>query len=233
MIAFLEIFTEYLNNKANMIQEIAQTVRQYYIHRFTEEYNEQKHKMSGKKTLGSSGSKYIWSLITDCELSGYEKNVKYKDMIQGKPNKKPKLYRHDMVLMRDTKPVKPFMCWPVLLSDDEEYVEEVVPYFPKYYEKINTTIVEINPFPWFVCNILFYPNAENVKGIIDLWFQNWFYPKKKPNPFLNVVHRIDGPYSEKEGGEMYQFDFGTAPVESFCDLINNICRSGVDRIVIK
>jgi len=219
--------------KVNMIQEIAQTVRQHYLHRFLEEYNEQKHKMSGDKNRGNADTKYNWNLITDCELSGYGKNVKYKDMVQGKLNKKPKLYRHDMVLMRDTKPVKPFMCWPVLLSDDEEYSEEDIPFFPQYSKTINTTIVEINPFPWFVCNILFYPNAENVKGIMDLWFQNWFYPKKKPNPFLNVVHRIDGPHSENEGGELYQFDFGTAPAESFCDLINNICGSGVDRIVIK
>jgi len=215
------------------ICEIAKTVRQHYLQRFLIDYNENKQRLSQIKSNGNSGTPDNWSLVTDCEMGLYRKTLKYKDLTQGQPNQKPKLYRHDMVLIKDTKAVKPFMCWPVLIPDDEEFVTEDIPYFLPCFTTIKNTLIEINPFPWFVCNISFCPNAENVKGIIDLWFRNWFYPKRKADPFLNVVHRIDGPNRENDGGESYQFDFGTAPDEAFCDLINQCSRDGVTKIVIK
>jgi hypothetical protein len=85
-----------------------------------------------------------------------------------------------------------------------------------------------------MCTVEFYPNADPVKGLIDLWFQKWCYPRKKcPGPFFNVIHSINGPYMEKDGGELYFIDFGTAPAAAFCDFITYVCRNGIDRIAIR
>jgi len=216
----------------NTVQTIAETVRQHYLHRLLEEHKAVKRKIAGVKAHNRNNVSHQWSLVTDCDLIDNGNTVKFKDIVPVHKAQKTKMYRHDMVLFRDNKPVKPYMCWPVLSSDDGEFVEEDFPVFSPYSATINATEIEINPFPWFVCNFVFYPNAETVKGIIDLWFRNWFYPTGKPDPFCNVVHRIDGPYRQKGGGELYQFDFGTAPGEAFWDLISQVCRTGVKRIII-
>jgi hypothetical protein len=216
-----------------MIQSIAKTVRLHYLDQLNEELRTVKHKLTRLTTKNGHGIPCHWNLRTDCDLNGIAKTVRYKDIQQGHSNQKNKMYRHDIVLFKNAKPMKPYMCWPVRLSDYEPFLEEDIPWFPVYNETIYDTRIEINPFPWYACTVLFYPDAQNIQGILDLWFRNWFYPKRRSKPFLNVVHRIDGPYQEKEGGETYHVDFGTAPEEAFCDLIANICRNGVSRVVVR
>ena len=138
-----------------------------------------------------------------------------------------------MALLKGSSLMDDFMCWPVVYSSDQEYVKEDFPVFPVHRDIINDTEIEINPFPWFICNIEFYPNADPVKGLIDMWFQKWYYPRKKnTGPFLNVIHIINGPYDKKNGCELYSIDFGTAPAEAFCEFIDLVCRNGISKIVI-
>jgi hypothetical protein len=65
-----------------------------------------------------------------------------------------------------------------------------------------------------------------------MWFCKWFFRNTNPDPFKNVIHRMDGPHIEENGGESYFIDFGTAPPEAFLDFVYQVCRDGVDRIII-
>jgi hypothetical protein len=207
---------------------IANKIRNHYLLRFTEEYYENKQKvdMNNQKI---SFLEERWSIITDCEL-----DEPFSDINAINEDHTAKLFRQDIAVLKGPVVVEDFMCWPIVFSTDEEYIKEDFPAFPVHRDIINDTEIEINPFPWFLCDIEFYPNAHSVSGLIDMWFQKWYYPRKKsPGPFLNVIHIINGPYMEKEECELYSIDFGTAPPQAFCEFIAMVCRNGVDRIVIR
>lgn len=213
------------------ITYIAHKIQNHYLIRFSEEYDENKQKIN-MNNREISDLEETWSIITDCVLNESFNDLNAINENQNTIDQTAKLFRQDIAILRGALVVEDFMCWPIVYCTDEEYIKEDFPTFPVYHDIINETEIEINPFPWFLCNIEFYPNADPVKGLIDLWFQKWYYPKGKTNPFLNVIHLINGPYSEKEGCELYCIDFGTAPAKAFCDLINLVCRNGVERIVI-
>jgi hypothetical protein len=214
------------------ITYIAHKIRNHYLLQFSEEYYENKQKVD-LINQGRSGLEEKWSIITDCESNESDSDINAINSIQNPINQTTKLYRKDMIILKGTLIMDDFMCWPIVYRKDEEFIKEDFPTFPVHRDIINNTEIEINPFPWFLCDIEFYPNADPVKGLIDLWFQKWYYPKGKSNPFLNVIHIINGPYMEKEGCEFYSIDFGTAPAKAFCDLITLVCRNGVDRIVLR
>ena len=215
------------------IHNIAGEIQQQYMLRFTKEFLENKQMLT-KRNGREAHSKQLWRIITDYELDIYDKkeNTILKFQISNDPIKR--LYRQDFAIVRGTKLMDDFMCWPLIDSIHEEYIKEDIFFFPVNRDLIHDTEIEINPFPWFICLMEFYPNADAVKGLLDLWFLKWYYPRgKRPDPFLNVIHMLDGPYKEKDSCELYQIDFGTAPPEAFTDLINIVCRNGVDKIVVK
>lgn len=214
------------------INYIAVKTQQHYLKRFTEEYYVNKQTLDAKNLL-ESDQKKLWHIITDCELDGYDKKENTNLRLQRSDEQGAKLFRQDLAIIRGTQLIDDFMCWPLIDTTDDEYIMEDIFSFPVYRDLVNETEIEINPFAWFNCEIEFYPNADSVKGLIDLWFQKWYYPKNKANPFFNVIHIINGPYKEKVGCELYQIDFGTAPAEAFMELIILVSRKGIDRILIK
>jgi hypothetical protein len=214
------------------INYIAVKTQQHYLKRFTEEYYVNKQTLDAKNLL-ESDSKHMWRIITDCELDGFDKKEKTMLKFQGMDQPAEKLYRRDLAIIRGTKLMDDFMIWPLIETADDEYVMEDIFSFAVYKGLINKTEIVINPFAWFTCEIEFYPNADSVKGLIDLWFQKWYYPKRVPDPFLNVIHIINGPYKENVGCELYHIDFGTAPAEAFIELIMFVSRNDVAVIIIK
>jgi hypothetical protein len=217
----------------NSLAYIAHKSRNHYLLRFTEEYFENKQKVD-MENRQLSGLEEKWSIITDCELDESLGDINAINDIQDIVGQTAKLFRQDMAILKGSMVMEDSMCWPIVYSTDEEYIKEDFPLFPVYTDIINDTKIEINPFPWFLCEIALYPNADSVSGLIDMWFQKWYYPRKKsPGPFLNVIHIINGPYKEKPGCELYSIDLGTAPAEAFCELINLLSRNGVGRIVIE
>jgi hypothetical protein len=214
------------------IHYIASKTQQHYLRRFTEEYYENK-KTLDERNLQESDSKRLWRIITDCELDGFDKKENTNQRFQRSDDPVEKLYRQDLALVKGTQLMDDFMSWPLIDSGDDVYIMEDIFSFPVHRELINETEIEINPFAWFNCEIEIYPNADSVKGLIDLWFLKWYYPKHNPDPFLNVIHIINGPYNEKAGCELYQIDFGTAPAEALIELIMLISRNDVAGIVIK
>lgn len=215
----------------NLIQNIAIKIREHYLQRFIEEYSKQNEMIAIEEKEGRSNCSNR-RLLTDCELEFFPKEVKLASIKQVKPANENKLYRRDIVVFRDMKPSEILLCWPVRINEEDDFAEEDIPRFHPFFGEINQIEIEIRPFPWFQCNLVFYPNADNIKGIMDCWFYKWYYTIRKPDPFLNVIHRIDGPYIIPEGGELYSIDFGSALPEAFCDLIYQVCRNGVKKLLI-
>jgi hypothetical protein len=211
----------------NSLLHTATEIREHYLIRFHKEYIEQ------QEILATYQDGHKRDLLTDFEQYPVPKNVNPAAKTYGEFIKENKCYRHDIAITKNGLLTETVMCWPVIIYPEEESAEEDIPWFRPFHRKIIQTDIEIQPFPWFHCTCVFYPNAESVKGIIDLWFQRWFYSTSKPAPFLNVLHRMDGPYTELDGGESYNIDFGTAPPKAFCDLLNQVCKSQLKYILIR
>lgn len=206
---------------------IASKLRNYYLQQLSEELKEYRS-IACLRNIAITEESEKWSVATDWQ-SAFDK--KYTGP-SGQPSAATQLYRQDIVLLKGGQSVEDIMCWPVVSGIDEEHVTEDFPVLPACMETINNTVIMINSFPWFCCDIRFYPSAEPVKGLIDYWFQKWYNPVDDAySLFLNVVHIITGPYRE-DGCEVYTVDFGTAPAEAFCELIKLCSIEGIERIVV-
>lgn len=196
------------------LRKIATDVRNYYFQQLLQEYYQQQKHIMNQFILFSSETKL--ALVTDCELK----------------EDTNKLYRNDMVVFRNSEPVNKIMCWSTKETANDDTVEDDILYFLPYFGKINKTEIEVHPFAWFNCFIIFYPNAVAIRGILDMRFQYWYNRKSHCKPFQNVMHYLDGPFRELDGGQSFVIDFGSAPAESFCDIIKQVCRSGIKKILI-
>jgi len=174
-----------------------------------------------------------WKIITDCEQG----NAGTKDVLNHLLNNDivfNKSYRQDITIVRSETKQENILCWPIVYDIVSDRLLDDFPRYPQCSFTINTTTIELNSFCWFSCDIEFYPNADPVKGLIDMWISKWFYPRKiTSNSFLDVLHKFDGPFIEQEGCEMYWIDFGTAPSVAFFDFLKLICHVEVKKIVIK
>jgi hypothetical protein len=212
------------------IQEIAYMVRQHYYEGFIDEYSLHKRNILNKFDGDISDNQF--SIVSDYNAkNNLRKNAILQEIIKS-PGHRNKLYREDFVVLKNQSPIEDFVFYPVLTNDEDDFVEEDIPAFTTFKGKINKTDIEIQPFPWFQCRIEFFPAAEAIKGILDCWFFRWFFRYTKPDPFLNVIHRLDGPQIEEYGGESYFIDFGTAPPEAFLDLVYETSRGTVAKIII-
>ncbi len=191
------------------------------------EYHLQQHRASQRNITRENEDQ--WLVLTD--FTQLNSSAIPVGILNNTPSRK--LFRNDISIVKGTKVIEHVMCWPMVPSIDEEYKMEDFPDFNQYKTRFGHTRVEVSPIPWFNCEIFFYPSAEAVMGLIDLWFMKWYQPYKKAGTFLNVVHGITGPYKEETGGVVFYIDFGTAPARAFTDLLMQVCRMGVEKIVIK
>jgi len=169
----------------NTIQKIAYKVRQHYFEGFIDEYYKQKKEIIElSKRDKSIQSQY--RIETDWKSNpDYKKDVKLKDIINRPSDQISKFYRDDIGVFQNHVPVNTILYYPVLTYEDDEFVEEDIPLFEPFSGKIQNTEFEINPFPWFHSEITFFPNANAIYGILDMWFYKWFfrnttYPSYQP-----------------------------------------------------
>ncbi len=213
--------------------ECVRRTRQHYYKYLIRDLKE-RQKITDFHNKGIKNTNEQWKIITDFERGN---NNGTNDVINHLINNDigfGKSYRQDIIIVKSETKKENILCWPVVHDVVDDVMLDDFPKYPPCTFSINTTSIEINPFCWFACDIAFYPNADSVKGLIDLWFTKWFYPRRKiSSPFLNVMHKIDGPFSEQEGCELYWIDFGTAPSIAFCELLKLVCREEVKRLVIK
>lgn len=213
--------------------ECVQRTRQHYFDFLIQELKECQRTVA----VHNKGVNYTnehWEIITDFEQGNNNGTNDVINLLITHDRGFYKSYRQDIIIVKSETKKENILCWPVVHDVVDGLMLDDFPKYPPCTFSINTTSVEINPFCWFACDIEFYPNADSVKGLIDLWFTMWFYPRKKiSSPLLNVIHKIDGPFSEQEGCELYWIDFGTAPSAAFWDLLTLICREEIKRVVIK
>ncbi len=216
----------------NTLEAIAYEIRNHYFVQLEEEYQKQTNLIIHLNNECKSDQNQ-YRLKTDFETDADSlKGIKFADIKNISSDQSNKLYRDDIVVMKGPKQVNSIMCWPTIICDEDEFDEEDIPSFVPFNGRIKQTEIELHPFPWFCCKITFFPHANAIQGILEIWFNNWFYRQIRPDPFLNVIHYMDGPHVEKEGGESYFIDFGTAPPEAFLELIEQVCRKGVNKILI-
>lgn len=124
-----------------------------------------------------------FKIETDCSLNpDFKKDIKLKD-IENRPSELiGRFYRDDIAIFQNHVPVNTILFYPVLTYEIDEFVEEDIPVFETYTGKVTNTKVLINPFPWFHSQIIFYPNAHAIYGILDMWLQVVFQ-KYYPRPF--------------------------------------------------
>jgi len=213
--------------------ECVSRTRQHYYDYLTRELKEYQ-KNTDFHNKGIKNINEHWKIITDCEQGNSTDTKCVLNHLINNDRGFDKSYRQDMIVVKSETYKEKILCWPVVHDIVADVVLDDFPKYPQCSFTMNTTSIEINPFCWFACDMAFYPNADSVKGLMDMWFSKWFYPRKKiPSPFLNVLHKIDGPFSEQEGCELYWFDFGSAPSTAFLELLKIICREEVKRLVIK
>jgi len=213
---------------SRVIECVRITRQHYYDHLICELKKYQKN--ADLNNSGTKNSNEYWKIITDFE----QENTGTKDALNHLINNEivfDKSYRQDISIVKSKTRQENILCWPLVHDIVSDALVDDFPKYPQCSFSISTTIIEHNPFCWFACEILFYPNADPVKGLIDMWFSKWYYPRKKTSsPFLNVLHKIDGPFIEQEGCELYWIDFGTAPSEAFFDLLKLICNVEVKNL---
>lgn len=201
------------------------------MYQFTSEYKVLKNKVESHYQ-NKLAKEDFWSICSDYEQhQSFRGNIHRE--IANDNCRTPEVYRHDMAILHQDTIVETNMCWPILEPVLSGKVIDDVVSFPVYRTKIKNTEIEINPFPWQFCMVEFHPNADPIKGLLNEWFQRWYLPKNKPNPYLNVIHMLNGPFTGECGGEIYNIDFGTAPAIAFSDLLKHICRDGITRIEFK
>lgn len=223
------------------IKIIAKKAQQHYMERFSKEYEMYLSEIVEYKNHELFGNtELIYSIETDveykCETADrLSKKLSCTDAnTYGREIKHNKRYRQDIVVNIGSQLYEDFMVWPILPTPEEEFDKDDIAEFPIYRNIHNKVEIEIHPFPWQHCNIRFIPDADPALGAINLWFQKWYYPRLNPNPFKQVVHIINGPFTSDEvKGVSYIFDLGTAPPEAFCELIDLITQREIQLIVIE
>ncbi len=84
--------------------------------------------------------------------------------------------------------------------------------------------IELNPFYWNGCEFILSPKPSNIDWLID-WINKWI-DREDTNPedangLSRVIHSVTRP-EETEEHIQFSTDFGSADIEPFLDLINEL-----------
>jgi hypothetical protein len=158
------------------ILAIIQQTRQHHIHLFRNELYEYQLKVDSHNLNANEGEEY-WYIFTDFENQINGINKAFSNCLVKNNTLEYKVYRQDIVIQNGKKVVEEIMFWPVIYDVVSDIYVEDVPYFPMQRIMLNDTKIEIYAFPWFDCTIEIYPNASPILGLLELWFQKWYYPR--------------------------------------------------------
>jgi hypothetical protein len=107
----------------------------------------------------------------------------------------------------------------------------------KYNQQVfdfNGIEVEINPFVWNGCELTFSNEPKNWNSYYS-WAKKWLdigdNKKLSPDGFQNVIHSVTFP-KEENGKWTTSIDFGTAPINSFKELMLTLSGQGIKKIEV-
>ena len=101
--------------------------------------------------------------------------------------------------------------------------------FEPIHLELNDLKIAIAPFYWNGCEFIFSPKPGSddwLTGWIDKWINEADDWELGENGLLGAIHNVTKPI-ETENGFMFSVDFGSAGIEAFNDLINEIYQQGV------
>ena len=94
--------------------------------------------------------------------------------------------------------------------------------------------IELNPFYWHGCDFVLDKMTNEIEWLKD-WTKKWIDDEDKmpinSSGFSNVIHNVTRP-TKNENGIKFSVDFGTADVDCFLDLIQQIEKQGIDNLKI-
>ncbi|MBU2652269.1 MAG: hypothetical protein KKA81_15170 [Bacteroidetes bacterium] len=210
----------------------AALVRNDYIKHLLKAYDSLKMEMLLDNIASDDDSKTLFVLCDEEDMFPYNRSPGPMINKSVLPEQK-KYYRHDLLTYNRKRGVETHLCWPILEDKNKGMLVEDIPGFSPFNFQLGSTEIVVNPFPWFHCEMVFYPNAESVKGIIDVWFNKWFNRISESKPLLGVIHSILGPFNDSDDGESYIIDFGTASVGAFIQILKCCSKNSVHKIVLK
>lgn len=134
------------------------------------------------------------------------------------------------------EPIKQFKFWrvdyfktvkgennPIEVNSDR-YIS-----FDPIHLEINNLNVAIAPFYWNGCDFIFSPEPDNYDWLlawIDKWIKETDDWELDEDGLLGAIHNVTRPI-ETDEGMMFSVDFGSAGIEAFNDIINEIYQQGV------
>jgi len=122
--------------------------------------------------------------------------------------------------------------------DGEFKIEELSPDTYSNHPPINFTYgemrVELNPFFWHGCEFIIDKEYKDIDWLKS-WTKTWLDEEETipvdRDGFTGTIHSVTYPTSENQKTK-FTVDLGTAPVDSFMDLVNCIKETGADRLII-
>lgn len=187
-----------------VLGKLLDQIRDYYVSRFIDAINEHS---------GTDGVKVVHEPAL-CDANG--------DVVPGGALALP--VRRDLLVIRDGA-----VCDSLQIDTDRMLSFEPIAFvWPE--NKLN---VDLQPFQWNWMQLRIFGLKHDVDWTpIREWFIQWFQETDPPDDeLLHGVHFLSDP-EDGDGFTQVSIDLGTAPVESFEELLDALGQLGADRVQI-
>lgn len=138
----------------------------------------------------------------------------------------PDLYRVDLIL-HEREGKSEFV--------DISY-EIVVNFAPMELTRGNLT-VHLNPFQWLAVEFELQKGELKSLDSLQAWSKKWLLDQgpeqTRPFELSNVIHSVSRVRTDHQGRTTFDVDFGTAPKESFWELLDVLDASGITELCVK
>lgn len=172
--------------------------------------------MDLKEIVSKIRAMYIEDLLSAYEQESDGVKEPLISHISDEPYKQFKLWRVDYFKIVEGKnnPIE---------VNSERYIS----FDPIHLEITNLKIV-IAPFYWNGCELILSPKPDSNDWLIA-WIDKWINEaddwELDENGLLGAIHNVTKP-TETEDGIEFSVDFGSADIEAFNDLINEVYQQG-------
>ena len=114
--------------------------------------------------------------------------------------------------------------------------ELLVNFAPMKLTRGNLT-VHFHPFQWLAVEFEIQQGEMKSLDPLHVWTRKWLLDQgpeeAKPFEFSNVVHHVSHVETDPQGRATFDVDFGTAPKESFWELLDVLEASGITELCVK
>ncbi len=141
-----------------------------------------------------------------------------------------------LISVNTDEPIEQFKLWRIdyiktvegKVNTNEVNSDRYISFEPINLE-INNMEAAVAPFYWNGCEFMFSPKPDNYDWLIA-WIDKWINEaddwELDENGLLGAIHNVTKPI-ETDDGMMFSVDFGSAGIEAFNDIINEIYQQGV------